>query len=147
MDDYVQHIKNSIFATGCAPTFKVHLYTMNIMRKVLWKFLKKEKRVFIFMFEDLLQTMIPNRWENLKKKLHWLATKYLNYLIAKDWTKIDELYFQNALDWEDYLKKHPDRKEYFEKRKKLTTKLVDIYLDQERIDGDFMDKYTKKYMG
>ena len=120
---------------------------MNIIRKVLWKFLKKEKKVFIFLFADLLETIIPNKWENLKKKVHWWATRYLNYLIAKDWTRIDSLYFINAGEWEDYLKKHPDRKEYFDKRKTLDTKLAEIYLDQERVDFDYLSKYTQKYMG
>lgn len=143
---YLEHIKNSIFATGCAPTLKVHLYTMNIIRKVLWKFLKKEKKVFIFLFADLLETIVPDKLENLKKKIHWWAKKYLNYLIAKDWEKIDDLYFMNVEDWDDYLKKHPDIKKYFEKRKKLDTKLVDIHLDQERIDCDFLANYTKRYM-
>ena len=144
---YIDHIKNSVFATGCAPTLKVHLYTMNIIRKVLWKFLKKEKKVFLFLFADLLETIIPNKWENLKKKVHWWATRYLNYLIAKDWKRIDSLYFINAGEWEDYLKKHPERKEYFDKRKTIDTKLAEIYLDQERIDFDYLSKYTQKYMG
>lgn len=144
---YIDHIKNSVFATGCAPTLKVHLYTMNIIRKVLWKFLKKEKKVFLFLFADLLETIIPNKWENLKKKVHWWTKRYLNYLIAKDWKKIDSMYFINAGEWEDYIKKHPDRKEYFDKRKTIDTKLAEIYLDQERIDFDYLSKYTQKYMG
>lgn len=115
MTDYIQHIKNSFFATGCAPTFKVHLYAMNVIRKVLWKFLKKEKKVLIFVLEDIVQTIIPDKWENLKKRIHWWAKKYLNYLIAKDWKKIDDMYFINVEEWDDYLEKHPDRKEYFEK--------------------------------
>jgi len=48
--------------------------------------------------------------------------------------------------WEDYLKQHPDRKEYFEKRKKIYIKMLEIYLDQERVDYNFMEKYTRKYM-
>lgn len=44
------------------------------------------------------------------------------------------------------IKKHPDRKEYFEKRRKLDYKLVEIFLDQERVAADFMANYTKKYM-
>ena len=142
---YIDHIKNSVFATGCAPTFKVHLYAMNVIRKVLWKILKKEKRVFIFVLEDIVQTIIPDKWENLKKRIHWWTKKYLNYLIAKDWKKIDDMYFINGEEWEDYLKKHPDRKEYFEKRRKLDIKLVDIYLDQERVDAYFLCNYAQKY--
>lgn len=45
-----------------------------------------------------------------------------------------------------YLEQHPDRKEYFEKRKKIDIKMLEIYLDQERVDSHFMKKYAKRYM-
>lgn len=70
----------------------------------------------------------------------------MNYLISKDWTKYDQWYFLDDDKWKDYLKEYPDRKEYFEKRRKMDFKLLEIYLDQERVDSHFMKKYTKRYM-
>ena len=143
---YIDHIKNSVFSTGCAPTLKVHLYVIRLITKVLFKFALLEKKVFIFFGMDLLLWVIPNKWDNLKNKITWWREKYLNYLINKDWTKCDQWYFLDEDKWDDYLKKHPDRKEYFEKRKKIDIKMLEIYLDQERVDYSFMDKYTRKYM-
>lgn len=143
---YIQHIKNSVLATGCAPTLKVHLYVLRLILKIIMKFAIQEKKVFIFFAMDLLVCIIPNRWEKLQDKITWWRDKYLNYLISKDWTKYDQWYFLNEYKWDDYLKKHPDRKEYFDKRRKMDFKLVEIYLDQERVDSNFMEKYTKKYM-
>lgn len=143
---YIDHIKNSVFSTGCAPTLKVHLYVIRLIVKILFKFALLEKKVFIFFGMDLLLWVIPNKWDNLKNKITWWREKYLNYLINKDWTKCDQWYFLDEDKWDDYLKKHPDRKEYFEKRKKIDIKMLEIYLDQERVDYSFMDKYTRKYM-
>jgi hypothetical protein len=93
---------------------------------------------------DLLICFIP--WYNLENKITWWRYKYLNYLISKDWTKYDSWFFLDDDKWNDYLKEHPDRKEYFEKRRKMDCKLLEIYLDQERVDSHFMEKYTKRYM-
>lgn len=143
---YIQHIKNSVLATGCAPTLKVHLYAIRLIVKILLKFALLEKKVFIFFAIDLLLCFIPNKLKNLENKITWWRDKYLNYLINKDWTKIDSWYFLDEDKWYDYLKQHPDRKEYFEKRKKIDIKMLEIYLDQERVDYNFMEKYTRKYM-
>lgn len=143
---YIQNIKNSVFATGCAPTLKVHLYAIRLIVKILFKFALQEKKIFIFFAIDLLICFIPNKLKNLENKITWWRDKYLNYLISKDWTKYDIWYFLDEDKWNNYLKKHPDRKEYFEKRRKLDFKLVEIFLDQERVDADFMANYTKKYM-
>ena len=143
---YIQHIKNSVFATGCAPTLKVHLYAIRLIVKILLKFALQEKKIFIFFGLDLLICFIPNKLKNLENKITWWRYKYLNYLISKDWTKYDSWYFLDDDKWNDYLKEHPDRKEYFEKRRKMDFKLVEIYLDQERVDSNFMEKYTKRYM-
>jgi hypothetical protein len=143
---YIQHIKNSVFATGCAPTLKVHLYAIRLIVKILLKFALQEKKIFIFFGLDLLICFIPNKLKNLEEKITWWRDKYLNYLISKDWTKIDAWYFLDDDKWNDYLKEHPDRKEYFEKRRKMDFKLLEIYLDQERVDSHFMEKYTKRYM-
>jgi len=141
---YIQHIKNSVFATGCAPTLKVHLYVIRLIVKILLKFALQDKKIFIFFGLDLLICFIP--WNNLENKITWWRYKYLNYLISKDWTKYDSWYFLDDDKWNDYLKEHPDRKEYFEKRRKMDSKLLEIYLDQERVDSNFMEKYTKRYM-
>lgn len=143
---YTEHIKNSIFATGCAPTLKVHLYAIRLIAKIIWKFALLEKKIFIFFAMDLLLCVIPNKWKNLQEKINWWRDKYLNYLISKDWTKYDQWYFLDEDKWNDYLKKHPDRKEYFEKRRKMDFKMLEIYLDQERVDYNFMEKYTRRYM-
>ena len=143
---YIDHIKNSFFATGCAPTFKVHLYVIRLIVKILFKFALLEKKVFIFFAIELLLCFIPNKWKNLQNKINWWRDKYLNYLINKDWTKIDEWYFLDYAKWYDYLKQHPDRKEYFEKRKKIDIKMLEIYLDQERVDSCFIGNYIRKYM-
>lgn len=95
---------------------------------------------------DLLVCFIPGKLKNLENKIIWWRDKYLNYLISKDWTKYDQWYFLDEDKWNDYLKQHPDRKEYFEKRRKMDFKLVEIYLDQERVDCNFMENYTKRYM-
>ena len=143
---YIQHIKNSVFATGCAPTLKVHLYAIRLIVKILLKFALQDKKIFIFFGLDLLICFIPNKLKNLENKITWWRYKYLNYLISKDWTKYDSWYFLDDDKWNDYLKEHPDRKEYFEKRRKMDSKLLEIYLDQERVDSNFMEKYTKRYM-
>ena len=143
---YIEHIKNSIFATGCAPTLKVHLYAIRLIIKILMKFALQEKKIFLFFAMDLLICAIPNKWKNLQDKITWWRDKYLNYLISKDWTKYDQWYFLDDDKWKDYLKKHPDRKEYFDKLQKMNYKMVEIYLDQERVDSNFMEKYTKRYM-
>lgn len=143
---YLDHIKNSILATGCAPTLKVHLYAIRLIVKILFKFALLEKKIFIFFAMDLLICFIPNKLKNLENKITWWRDKYLNYLISKDWTKYDQWYFLDECKWDEYLKNHPDRKEYFEKRRKMDFKLVEIYLDQERVDSNFMEKYTKRYM-
>lgn len=143
---YTEHIKNSIFATGCAPTLKVHLYAIRLIIKILMKFAIQEKKIFIFFAMDLLLCVIPSKLNNLQEKITWWRDKYLNYLISKDWTKYDQWYFLDEDKWNDYLKKHPDRKEYFEKRRKMDFKLLEIYLDQERVDSHFMEKYTRRYM-
>lgn len=143
---YLDHIKNSVLATGCAPTLKVHLYAIRLIIKILFKFALQEKKIFIFFAIDLLLCFIPSKWNNLQNKITWWRDKYLNYLINKDWTKIDYCYFENDETWNKYLKEHPDRKEYFEKRRKMDFKLLEIYLDQERVDSHFMEKYTKRYM-
>ena len=143
---YLDHIKNSILATGCAPTLKVHLYAIRLIIKILFKFAIQEKKIFIFFGMDLLICFIPNKLKNLENKITWWRDKYLNYLISKDWTKYDQWYFLDEVKWDDYLKEHPDRKEYFEKRRKMDFKLLEIYLDQERVDSRFMEKYTKRYM-
>lgn len=143
---YLEHLKNSVFATGCAPTLKVHLYAIHLIAKILWKYAIQEKKIFIFFVMDLLICFIPDRWNKLTDKISWLRNKYLNYLISKDWTKYDQWYFLDEDKWDDYLKKHPDRKEYFEKRRKMDFKMLEIYLDQERVDSHFMEKYTKRYM-
>ena len=70
----------------------------------------------------------------------------MNYLISKDWTKIDYYYFIDDEKWYKYLKEHPERKKYFEKLTNINQKLVEIYLDQERIDSDFLSKYITKYL-
>ncbi len=143
---YIDHIKNSVFATGCAPTLKVHLYAIRLIAKILLKFELLEKKIFIFFAADLLICLIPNKWDNLQSKITWWRDKYLNYLISKDWTKYDQWYFLDEDKWNDYLKKHPDRKEYFDKRRKMNYKMLEIYLDQERVDSNFMEKYTRRYM-
>lgn len=143
---YIQNIKNSVFATGCAPTLKVHLYAIRLIVKILFKFALQEKKIFIFFAIDLLICFIPNKLKNLENKITWWRDKYLNYLISKDWTKYDQWYFLDECKWDEYLKEHPDRKEYFEKRRKMDFKLVEIYLDQERVYSHFMEKYTKRYM-
>jgi hypothetical protein len=143
---YLDHIKNSVLATGCAPTLKVHLYAIRLIIKILLKFALQDKKIFIFFGLDLLICFIPNKLKNLEEKITWWRDKYLNYLISKDWTKIDAWYFLDDDKWNDYLKEHPDRKEYFEKRRKMDFKLLEIYLDQERVDSHFMEKYTKRYM-
>lgn len=143
---YLEHIKNSILATGCAPTLKVHLYAIRLIIKILFKFALQEKKIFIFFGMDLLICFIPNKLKNIENKITWLRDKYLNYLISKDWTKYDQWYFLDECKWDDYLNQHPDRKEYFEKRRKMDFKLLEIYLDQERVDSHFMEKYTKRYM-
>ena len=143
---YLDHIKNSILATGCAPTLKVHLYAIRLIVKILLKFAIQEKKIFIFFGMDLLICFIPCKLKNIENKVTWWRDKYLNYLISKDWTKYDQWYFLDECKWDDYLKQHPDRKEYFEKRRKMDFKLLEIYLDQERVDSHFMEKYTKRYM-
>lgn len=143
---YLDHIKNSILATGCAPTLKVHLYAIRLIVKILFKFALQEKKIFIFFGMDLLICFIPNKLKSIEEKITWWRDKYLNYLISKDWTKYDQWYFLDECKWDEYLKNHPDRKEYFEKRRKMDFKLVEIYLDQERVDSHFMEKYTKRYM-
>ena len=143
---YLDHIKNSILATGCAPTLKVHLYAIRLIIKILFKFALPEKKIFIFFGLDLLICFIPSKLKNIENKITWWRDKYLNYLISKDWTKYDQWYFLDECNWDDYLKQHPDRKEYFEKRRKMDFKLLEIYLDQERVDSHFMEKYTKRYM-
>lgn len=143
---YLDHIKNSVFATGCAPTLKVHLYAIRLIIKILFKFALQEKKIFIFFVMDLLICFIPNKLNNLENKITWWRNKYLNYLINKDWTKYDQWYFLDETKWAEYLEEHPDRKEYFEKRRKMDFKLLEIYLDQERVDSHFMEKYTKRYM-
>lgn len=143
---YLDHIKNSILATGCAPTLKVHLYAIRLIIKILFKFALQEKKIFIFFGMDLLICFIPGKLNNLERKITWWRDKYLNYLISKDWTKYDSWYFLDECKWDDYLKQHPDRKAYFEKRRKMDFKLLEIYLDQERVDSHFMEKYTKRYM-
>ena len=143
---YIDNIKNSILATGCAPTLKVHLYAIRLIVKILLKFALQEKKVFIFFGLDLLICFIPKKLKNLEDKITWWREKYLNYLISKDWTKYDQWYFLDEAKWDEYLKQHPDRKEYFEKRRKMDFKLLEIYLDQERVDSHFMEKYTKRYM-
>lgn len=143
---YLDHIKNSILATGCAPTLKVHLYAIRLIVKILFKFALQEKKIFIFFGLDLLICFIPGKLKNLENKITWWRDKYLNYLISKDWTKYDQWYFLDECKWDDYLKQHPDRKAYFEKRRKMDFKLLEIYLDQERVDSHFMEKYTKRYM-
>ena len=110
------------------------------------KFAIQEKKIFIFFGMDLLICFIPNKLKNLENKITWWRDKYLNYLISKDWTKYDQWYFLDDDKWKDYLKEYPDRKEYFEKRIKMDFKLLEIYLDQERVDCNFMEKYTKRYM-
>lgn len=82
------------------------------------KFALQEKKIFIFFAMDLLICAIPNKWKNLQEKITWWRDKYLNYLISKDWTKYDQWYFLDEDKWNDYLKKHPDRKEYFDKLQK-----------------------------
>lgn len=143
---YLDHIKNSILATGCAPTLKVHLYAIRLIVKILFKFALQEKKIFIFFAMDLLICFVPSKLHNLEEKITWWRDKYLNYLISKDWTKYDQWYFLDEDKWNDYLKKHPDRKEYFDKLQKMNYKMVEIYLDQERVDSYFMEKYTKRYM-
>lgn len=143
---YLDHIKNSILATGCALTLKVHLYAICLIIKILLKFALQEKKIFIFFGMDLLICFIPNKLKNLENKITWWRDKYLNYLINKDWTKYDSWYFLDDDKWNDYLKQHPDRKEYFEKTQKMDFKLLEIYLDQERVDCNFIEKYTKRYM-
>ena len=110
------------------------------------KFAIQEKKIFIFFGMDLLICFIPNKLKNLENKITWWRDKYLNYLISKYWTKYDQWYFLDEAQWYEYLEQHPDRKEYFEKRRKMDFKLVEIYLDQERVDSHFMEKYTKRYM-
>jgi hypothetical protein len=122
------------------------LYAIRLIVKILLKFALQEKKIFIFFGLDLLICFIPNKLKNLEEKITWWRDKYLNYLISKDWTKIDAWYFLDDDKWNDYLKEHPDRKEYFEKRRKMDCKLLEIYLDQERVDSHFMEKYTKRYM-
>lgn len=143
---YLDHIKNSVFATGCAPTLKVHLYAIRLIVKILFKFVLQEKKIFIFLAIDLLICFIPDKWNNLINKITLWRNKYLNYLISKDWTKYSQCYFLDDTEWENYLKKHPDRKEYFDKCRKLNRKMLEIYLDQERVDFDYLSKYTQKYM-
>ena len=48
MTDYAQHIKNSVLATGCAPTLKVHLYVIRLIAKILLKYALQDKKIFIF---------------------------------------------------------------------------------------------------
>ena len=43
---YLDHIKNSILATGCAQTLKVHLYAIRLIVKILLKFAIQEKKIF-----------------------------------------------------------------------------------------------------
>ena len=143
---YIDHLKNSILASGCAPTLKVHLYAIRLIVKILFKFAFQEKKIFIFFGLDLLICFIPNKLKNIEEKITWWRDKYLNYLISKDWTKYNQWYFLDECRWDYYLEQHPDRKEYFEKLKKMDFKLVEIYLDQERVDSHFMKKYTKRYM-
>ncbi len=45
---YLDYIKNSVLATGCAPTLKVHLYAIRLIIKILLKFALQEKKIFIF---------------------------------------------------------------------------------------------------
>lgn len=142
---YIDHIKNSVFATGCAPTLKVHLYAIRLIVKILLKFAFKDKKELILLAGDTVDALLQAIWKPIKIYKFW-RNKYLNYLINKDWTKIDYYYFEDEDIWYDYLKKHPDRKEYFEKRKKIDIKMLEIYLDQERVDYSFIDKYTRKYM-
>jgi len=143
---YIDHIKNSFFATGCAPTFKVHLYVIRLFVKLIRKYALQEKKVFIFLAGDFVERFIPNSWTKIKETYFWCRDKYLNYLINKDWTKIDDLYFKDYEKWKKYLKEHPERKEYFEKRTNIVQKLIEIYLDQERVDACFMSNYARKYM-
>lgn len=143
---YLDYINNSVLATGCAPTLKVHLYAIRLIIKILFKFALKKKKIFIFFGMDLFICFVPNKWKNLENKITWWRDKYLNYLINKDWTKYDSWYFLDDDKWNDYLKQHPDRKEYFEKTHKMDFKLLEIYLDQERVDFNFIEKYTKRYM-
>lgn len=143
---YLDYIKNSVLATGCAPTLKVHLYAIRLIIKIILKFALKRKKIFIFFGMDLLICFVPNKWKNLENKITWWRDKYLNYLINKDWIKYDAWYFLDDDKWNDYLKQHPDRKEYFKKTHKMDFKLLEIYLDQERVDFNFIEKYTKRYM-
>lgn len=48
---YLDYINNSVLATGCAPTLKVHLYAIRLIIKILLKFaLKKKKDFYIFWY-------------------------------------------------------------------------------------------------
>lgn len=143
---YIDHIKNSFFADGCAPTFKVHLYLICLIAKISWKYVIQEKKVFIYLAIDLLLLVIPDKLNNLKDKITLWKNKYLNYLINKDWRKVDFLYFNDDEKWNEYLKEHPERKEYFEKMHKYNSKLAEIFLDQERVDSNFVSNYIDKYM-
>lgn len=122
---YLDYIKNSVLATGCALTLKVHLYAIRLIVKILLKFAIQEKKIFIFFGMDLLICFIPNKLKNLEKKITWWRYKYLNYLISKYWTKYDQLYFLDEAQWYEYLEQHLDRKEYFEKRRKMDFKLLE----------------------
>ena len=143
---YIDHIKNSVFATGCAPTLKVHLYVIRLITKILFKFALQEKKVFIFIVGDCVRCIIPKSWKKTIKFYNFWRDKYLNYLIHKDWTKIDYWYFGDEEKWNNYLNENPERKKYFEKRSNQTLKLVEIFLDQERVDSYFMSTYAQKYM-
>ena len=69
----------------------------------------------------------------------------MRYLIKKDWKKINDLYFINTYEWDLYLEHNPDRKIYFDKIKKMRERLVDIEIEKERIDYDYLSKYMEKY--
>lgn len=143
--NYLEHLKHSFFAKGCAPTFSVHLYTINVIRRLFWHFLKNDKKVFLFIFADLIDAM-PNKYKKFKQRVRIWQKKYLRYLIKKDWKKINDLYFINTYEWELYLEHHPDRKTYFDKIKKMRDRLLDIELEKERIDYDYLSKYMEKYV-
>lgn len=74
---YIQNIKNSVFATGCAPTLKVHLYVIRLMAKILLKYALQDKKIFIFFAMDVLSCLIPNKWDYLIDKITWWRDKYL----------------------------------------------------------------------
>lgn len=65
--NYLESLKRSFFAKGCAPTFSVHLYTLNVMRRLFWNYIKKDKKVLLFMFADITDCL-PNKFKKLNKE-------------------------------------------------------------------------------